>query len=63
MALRRRISTSASAPAPETECVSDLEEVSAPVNAVLGAVLAVEQRLSWVRRRRGVSLIAVAERS
>lgn len=59
VALRRRLGRGASA-IPDDEPVSDLEEVSAPLNAVLGLALRLEHHLPWLGRRAGVSLIADA---
>jgi SAM-dependent methyltransferase len=61
----RRTLTNRSAmrtPAPPDEYVSDLEPVARPLNAVLTGVLRVEDRVPALRRRSGVSLVAVARR-
>lgn len=60
VALRRRLRRRAAASVPDDGPVSDLEEVSPVVNAALGAVLRLEHRLTSLRGRRGVSLVAVA---
>lgn len=40
--------------------VSDLEEVSPPLNLLLGLALRLEHRVTWLRKHQGVSLIAEA---
>lgn len=60
VALRRRLTSRRQADVSDAP-VSDLEEVAPILNVALGAVLRVEHRLPALgRRRRGVSLIAVA---
>lgn len=59
VAVRRRLRAGS---APAGGPASDLDEVSLPLNALLGLVLRLEHHVRLLGRLRGVSLIAVASR-